>query len=133
MLLDTKILSIFIFKFIWNMEKAAPICPTITKALFIGSSAYQDATKVLPQTKLDIKAMHRFFQDHMEDFQSSYMLDKSKEQIEKIFKREFISCAEQAKDYKAHALFFIYYSGHGVLNGGETFGIAVDDSRICLD
>ena len=30
-------------------------------------------------------------------------------------------------------LFFIYYSGHGVLNGAQTVGLAVDDSRINLD
>ena len=33
------------------MDKSAPICPAMTKALFIGSSAYKDASKALPQAR----------------------------------------------------------------------------------
>ena len=50
------------------MKKSEPIHPTVMKALFIGSSAYKDASKALPQAKSDVKAMMKFFTNHMDDF-----------------------------------------------------------------
>ena len=58
------------------------------------------------------------------------MIDKTAEQIDKVFYNEFLTCANNAKVYGRLALFFIYYSGHGVLKGADTEGLAFDGSRI---
>lgn len=60
-------------------------------------------------------------------------LDKGAQDVDKVFNSEFLSAAKQASDFASHALFFIYYSGHGVNRDGETLGIAVDGSIIHLE
>ena len=50
------------------MENAAPICPAVTKALFIGSSGYLDPKKVLPGAYKDVKAVKKFFEEHLKIF-----------------------------------------------------------------
>ena len=48
------------------MEKAGPIRPVVNKALFICSSQYLDKSKVsLPQAKKDVKAVKKFFKEHI--------------------------------------------------------------------
>lgn len=53
--------------------------------------------------------------------------------MDKVFNEEFLSIAKNCADLHANALFFIYYSGHGVMHGGETVGQAVDGSPIFLE
>ena len=50
-----------------------------------------------------------------------------------MFNEEFLPIANEASNLNIYELFFIYYSGHGVMNGTDTLGIAIDDSRINLD
>ena len=70
----------------------------------------------------------------MKTFEDSCtLIDYRAEQIDKVFKEEFLSVAKNAKVFKQYVLFFIYYSGHGLISGGDTYGIAVDESLINLD
>ena len=61
------------------------------------------------------------------------MINKTADEIDAKFNEEFLAPGKLAVDFKSYALFFIYYSGHGVMNGNKTVGIAFDDSRIELD
>ena len=58
------------------------------------------------------------------------MINKTADQIDAKFNEEFLKSAKLASEFKSYALYFIYYSGHGVMNGNKTVGIAFDDSRI---
>ena len=83
------------------MDKEAPIFPAVTKALFIGSSKYLDEKKSLPQANQDVRAVKKFFKDHMKGFEDpTVMIDKKAEQIDKVFNDDFLSCARNAKDFK---------------------------------
>ena len=50
------------------MEKSALIIPFVSKALFIGSSGYLDPKKVLPGAYKDVKAVKKFFEEHLKIF-----------------------------------------------------------------
>ena len=62
------------------MEHSAPICPTVAKAMFIGSSKYLDQSKALPQANKDVRAVKKFFEEHIEAFEDpSVLIDKRAE------------------------------------------------------
>ena len=115
------------------MEKSPSITPKSCMALFIGCSDYKGKIKPLIGPKEDVKAVMTLFEDHMDYFERSRKLNQTTGQINELFKNDFLSAAKNAKRYESTALFFIYYSGHGVMNGSQTEGISIDGSRIPLD
>ena len=77
--------------------ETAPIRPKVMIALFICSSAYKESSKPLPQAYKDVNAIADLFFNHMNSFKQIILIDNTKEEIDKVFKKKILKIAKDAK------------------------------------
>jgi hypothetical protein len=109
-------------------------------ALIINFSNYDGKTdfpdvgilKPLPSTENDGKEMSGFLASKC-GFKVMKADDSLEvEEVEKRFEK-LMGLAKSARDLLSKAIFFVYYSGHGIYVNGETHGLSIDGKRINLD
>ena len=111
--------------------------PSIWKALLIGNSIY-DNPKIganLLQVKNDIEAVYKICIEllNLKESDIKVLNDKTTEEIEAEYE-EFIELpARKADREKKFGQYFIYYSGHGRIEGAYNMGIDKNDNDINLD
>jgi len=103
-------------------------------ALIITCATYESTTKWKPLTtpSKDGKAMYDYLEDHCHFDEVDKKQDKPKKMIEKSFD-DLLSTAQNLAEMERKMLFFVYYSGHGTFERGETHGHTIYDEPFNLD
>jgi len=108
--------------------------PLAKRALIITCSKYDCNFSPLPAAANDGKKMKEFLINHcnFDDSEIEFFADKLKEKIEREFDQLFL-VARQAKTLNSRFFIFIYYSGHGTLSRGHTYGHTISGEEFNLD
>jgi hypothetical protein len=105
--------------------------PTKKKAVIITCSDYTDATK-LRGCKHDGIAIRDYLEKECLFDDIIFLAESNLQRIEQDYAK-LLHLAENASDLNARMLIFFYYSGHGILQGGFTYGVTVTGDKIRLD
>jgi len=117
-------------------ERSREFIPTIQQGLIITCSDYSQSSNFLklPTSKNDGLAILNFLKNECkfdEDF-IEYLPDKKKKSIESRYD-SIKKAAKYLGSFKAKCLYFLYYSGHGTLDQGATYGHTIYGERIALE
>jgi len=131
---------------IWDMAKTLPQVPKVEQkifqarvkeALIITCCKYRAPSTLpeLPSADEDGRAMKKFVENECLFLENDiiYLPDKPSAQT---IERNFKSLEESAATLSRHhtqGLYFIYYSGHGTLEDGHTWGHTVTGEKFDLD